>query len=129
MKRTNYIVANWKMNGNENSLAVVKSVLRHVQMKKKSSSKIVICPPFTVLNSFIKNAGKIIDFGAQDAHHENSGAFTGSISSPMIKSLGAKFVLLGHSERRQYQKETIYERSKCFWPISECIDITYGFFD
>jgi len=112
MKRTNYIVANWKMNGNENSLAVVKSVLRHVQMKKKSSSKIVICPPFTVLNSFIKNAGKIIDFGAQDAHHENSGAFTGSISSLMIKSLGAKFVILGHSERRQYQKETIYELRK-----------------
>ena len=112
MKRTNYIIANWKMNGTEKSISLVKSIQKHILKKRILASKIVICPPFTILGNFIQKSNKDIKFGAQDIHYEDSGAFTGSISSLMIKSLGAEFVIIGHSERRQYQKESIIELRK-----------------
>ena len=112
MKRTNYIIANWKMNGTEKSISVLKSIQKHVLRKRISVSKIVICPPFTILGSFIKKTHKTISFGAQDTHYKDLGAFTGSISSLMLKSLGVKYVMVGHSERRQYQNESVSELSK-----------------
>ena len=112
MKRTNYIIANWKMNGTEKSISLVKSIQNHILKKKKYSSKIIICPPFTALSSFIKKSIGSIRFGAQDVHYEEAGAFTGSISASMLKQLGVKFVIIGHSERRQYQNESISELSK-----------------
>ena len=112
MKRTNYIIANWKMNGTEKSISLVKSIEKHLLNKKKRSAKIVICPPFTAISSFIQKSKKVIKFGAQDVHYEETGAFTGSISAPMLKQLGVKFVIVGHSERRQYQKESISELRK-----------------
>ena len=112
MKRTNYIIANWKMNGTEKSISLVKSIQKHILKKRKNSAKIVICPPFTALSSLIKKSKKIIKFGAQDVHYEETGAFTGSISALMLKQLGVKFVIIGHSERRQYQKESIQELSQ-----------------
>ncbi len=112
MKRTNYIIANWKMNGTEKSISLVKSIQNHLLKNRTNSAKIVICPPFTTLSSFIQKSKKIIKFGSQDVHYEEAGAFTGSISSPMLKQLGVKFVIIGHSERRQYQKESIQELSK-----------------
>ncbi len=112
MKRTNYIIANWKMNGTEKSVSLVKSIQKHILKKRKNSAKIVICPPFTALGGLIQKSKKIIKFGAQDVHHEHAGAFTGSISALMLNQLGVKFVIIGHSERRQYQKESIKELSK-----------------
>ena len=112
MKRTNYIIANWKMNGTEKSISLVKSIQNHLLKKRAFSAKIIICPPFTLLSSFIHKSNQAIKFGAQDVHHEESGAFTGSISAPMLKQLGVKFVIIGHSERRQYQKESIEELNK-----------------
>ena len=94
MKRTNYIIANWKMNGTEKSISLVKSIRKHILKKRILASKIVICPPFTILGNFIQKSNKDIKFGAQDIHYEDSGAFTGSISSLMIKSLGAEFVIM-----------------------------------
>ena len=112
MKRTNYIIANWKMNGTEKSISLVKSIQKHILKKRKNSAKIVICPPFTALSSLIQKSKKITMFGAQDVHHEKTGAFTGSISALMLNQIGVKFVIIGHSERRQYQKESISELSK-----------------
>ena len=112
MKRTNYIIANWKMNGTEKSISLIKSIQKHILKKRKNSAKIVICPPFTALSSLIKKSKKIIKFGAQDVHYEETGAFTGSISALMLNQLGVKFVIIGHSERRQYQKESIQELSQ-----------------
>ena len=112
MKRTNYIIANWKMNGTEKSISLVKSIQKYTLKKRTYSSIIVICPPFTSLSSFIQKSNKAIKFGAQDVHYEEAGAFTGSISAQMLKQLGTKFVIIGHSERRQYQKESISELSK-----------------
>ena len=104
MKRTKYTIANWKMNGLNNSIKLVKSIENHIKKTKHSKSKIIICPPFTLLSSFAKIEKKI-SFGGQDCHYLNNGAFTGSISASMLKSIGCKYVIIGHSERRQYQNE------------------------
>ena len=61
-----------------------------------------------MLTNFI-NAKTGIDFGGQDCHHLNEGAFTGCISAQMLKSAGCKYVIIGHSERREYQNETSKE--------------------
>ena len=104
MKRTKYTIANWKMNGLNNSIKLVKSIENHIKKTKHSKSKIIICPPFPLLSNFTKIEKKI-SFGGQDCHYLNNGAFTGSISASMLKSIGCKYVIIGHSERRQYQNE------------------------
>lgn len=86
------VVANWKMN--PRTLAEAKKLFNAVK-----NSGAVICPPFVYLSSLRAN-------GAQDVFYEQTGAFTGEISSVMLKNLGIKYVIIGHSERRKYQKET-----------------------
>ncbi len=108
MKRVKYTIGNWKMNGLNGAVKVVKSIDRHIKKTKHRRSHVVICPPFTLLSNFI-NAKTNIDFGGQDCHYLNEGAFTGSVSAQMLKSLGCKYVIVGHSERREYQKETSEE--------------------
>ena len=75
---------------------------------KPKTSKVVICPPFTLLSELIKKE-KNIKFGGQDCHYKSEGAYTGSISANMLKSINCQYVILGHSERRIYQKETSQE--------------------
>lgn len=68
---------------------------------------IVICPPYTALSEVAETIyGSNIKLGAQDAHWEDEGAFTGEVSVPMLKDVGCEFVVIGHSERRQYFGET-----------------------
>jgi len=85
------IVANWKMN--PGSLPEAKKLF---SLTKKRA---VICPPFVYLAHLRAN-------GAQDCFWEEKGAYTGEISPQMLKRLGVKYVIVGHSERRKYQKET-----------------------
>lgn len=95
------IVANWKMNP-----ASQKSAKRLFEAVKKSvrkvkNTEVVVCPPFIYL-SLLKG----LPLGAQDVFHENEGTFTGEISPLMLKDLGVKHVIVGHSERRMYFGET-----------------------
>lgn len=108
MKRTKYTIANWKMNGQKDSYKLVKSISNYCQKMKRKTSKVVICPPFTLLSELIKKEKKI-KFGGQDCHYKHEGAYTGSISANMLKSINCQYVILGHSERRIYQKETSQE--------------------
>ena len=108
MKRTKYTIANWKMNGQKDSYKLVKSISNHYKKMKPKTSKVVICPPFTLLSEFVKKE-KNIKFGGQDCHYKSEGAYTGSISANMLKSINCRYVILGHSERRIYQKETSQE--------------------
>ena len=108
MKRTKYTIANWKMNGQKDSYKLVKSISNYCQKMKRKTSKVVICPPFTLLSELIKKEKKI-KFGGQDCHYKSEGAYTGSISANMLKSINCQYVILGHSERRMYQKETSQE--------------------
>ena len=95
-------IANWKMFGDLKSLKSIKSVTNLSNKNKYKNIKIIYCPPYTLLNNFvIKTRNSNIDVGAQNCHHEiNTGPYTGSISSTMIKKLGAKYVIIGHSENR-----------------------------
>ena len=108
MKRTKYTIANWKMNGQKDSYKLVKSISNYCQKMKRKTSKVVICPPFTLLSELIKKEKKI-KFGGQDCHYKSEGAHTGSISANMLKTINCQYVILGHSERRIYQKETSQE--------------------
>jgi triosephosphate isomerase len=98
--RKKLIAGNWKMNKTSaDAVALVGDLVQVIG--KQNDVDVVVCPPFTALES----VGKVIDgstvkLGAQNMHHEASGAFTGEISAPMLRSLFATYVILGHSERR-----------------------------
>ena len=95
-------IANWKMFGDLNSVKSIQSVINLSKKKNYKNAKIIYCPPYTLLNNFVVKTRKTnLDVGAQNCHYEiNTGPFTGSISSTMIKKLGAKYVIIGHSENR-----------------------------
>ncbi len=99
MTREKIVIANWKMH-KDRSQAI--EFVRELQPLVKSSlSKVYIAAPFTCIATAAKAAEKTnIVIGAQNMHDQHEGAFTGEISSWMLKELGAEFVLIGHSERR-----------------------------
>ena len=95
-------IANWKMFGDLNSVKSIESVINLTKKKNYKKAKINYCPPYTLLNNFVIKTRKTnLDVGAQNCHYEiNTGPYTGSISSTMIKKLGANYVIIGHSENR-----------------------------
>jgi len=103
------IAGNWKMNKNiVESVSLVKELKDFV--RGIEGVDIVVCPPFTslwVVKEIIN--GTNIHLGAQNMFWETKGAFTGETSPPMLKNVGCEYVILGHSERRQYFKETSEE--------------------
>lgn len=99
------IIANWKCN--PESLEKAKLMFNSIQRLSKKSRKteVVICPPFIYLSSFnLKFAG--FKLGAQNCFWEQAGAFTGEISAKMLKNIGCKYILIGHSERRKNLNES-----------------------
>ena len=97
-----YFVANWKMYGDIKTLKSINNVINLSKLRKFSKVKIIYCPPYTIINNFIdKLKHTNIDVGAQNCHHsETSGPYTGFINSKMLKNLGCKYVIIGHSENR-----------------------------
>ena len=97
-----YFVANWKMYGDIKTLNTLNKVIKFSKLIKFNNSKIIYCPPYTLLNSFVQKLKKTkVDVGAQNCHYSDSnGPFTGSINSRMIKNLGCTYVIIGHSENR-----------------------------
>ena len=99
-----YFIANWKMYGGLNSLNSLDKVVKFFKtFKKKNLIKIVYCPPSTLIGPMSKKLNKTnIVTGAQNCHEQDSyGAFTGSVNSKMLKNIGAKYIIIGHSENRQ----------------------------
>ena len=99
-----YFIANWKMFGSLNSLKSLDKFIKFFKnFKKNTYSKIIYCPPTTLINPMIKKLKKTrIQIGAQNCHeNQNYGAFTGSINAKMLKSVGATYVIIGHSENRK----------------------------
>ena len=94
------IAGNWKMNeGIGESISLVKELKRLV--KDFGDRGIIVCPPFTSLAAVgAEIKGSNIELGAQNMHFEKEGAFTGEVSSLMLKEIGVEYVILGHSERR-----------------------------
>lgn len=104
--RKTVIAGNWKMN---KTAADAKSLVEEIKaaISKNKWCEIVVIPPYVDIPAAVKaTRGSRIAVGAQNMHFENSGAFTGEISAEMLKSIGVKYVVIGHSERRQYFGET-----------------------
>ena len=117
MARKLMIAGNWKMNKTANEgKALVEELKNAVADICPCKVDIIVCPPFTTLTSVLEAAkGSNIKVGAQNIHWAESGAFTGEISGAMLKELGVEYVIIGHSERRQYfgePDETVNKRLK-----------------
>lgn len=106
MMRKKIVAGNWKMNKTtaeaEALVTALKADLAHFR-----EVDVVVCPPFTALSTVSRLVqGTHIDLGAQNMHWEKNGAYTGEVSAEMLRELYCHYVILGHSERRQYFSET-----------------------
>jgi len=105
MPRTPYIAANWKMNKTIAEAAeFIDALLPRIAATQHD---VVVCPPFTALHEVVeRRRGTAVRVAAQNMHEDESGAFTGEVSAPMLVELDVEAVVLGHSERRQFFGET-----------------------
>lgn len=106
--RQKIVAGNWKMHKSlEESQALITEIRGLVRDEYRGQGKVVLAPTFLALPSAVRLVeGTEISISAQNAHYEDQGAFTGEISVPMLKSVGVEYVIIGHSERRQYFGET-----------------------
>jgi len=106
--RTFLIAGNWKMNfGPADSRSFFTDFSTHAN-SVSGKAEVLLCVPFISLESAMDASRKVqgIQIGAQNLHFENDGAYTGEISGSMLKSIGVKYVIVGHSERREYFGES-----------------------
>ncbi len=107
MARPKVIAGNWKMYKTLEETTTLLNELKAALAGIPGSTKVIVCPPYTSLSlaaGLLK--GSVIHLGAQNMSQHEEGAFTGEISWKMLKSAGCEYVILGHSERRQYFGET-----------------------
>jgi triosephosphate isomerase len=103
--RNKIIAGNWKMNKNPEEAK--KYLQEIVPLVKDTKCEIILCVPYIDLKCMVKHAsGTNIKIGAQNMHWEEQGAYTGEISGSMLNTIGVEYVIIGHSERRQYFNET-----------------------
>ena len=98
-----YFVGNWKMFGDFGSFKIVSEINQYIYKSKRlTNNKIILCVPSTLIHFFNKKLkSSLISLGAQNCHyHQGYGPFTGSVSASMLKKMGAKYIILGHSENR-----------------------------
>jgi triosephosphate isomerase (TIM) len=100
------VAGNWKMNGLKGSARVLGQVIDAYTAGLKARVELLVCPPATLVHAFAVAAlGSKVAIGGQDCHAQESGAFTGDVSAEMLADAGAAYVIVGHSERRQYHGE------------------------
>lgn len=101
------LIANWKMNSRLiEGMQLIKQ-LRVYALNRQMSAQIIVCPPYTLLRDMAdKMPGTGIKLGGQNCWYETEGAYTGEVSALMLKEMTCDYVILGHSERRQYNHET-----------------------
>lgn len=101
------IAGNWKMNNTVSESTKLVKLLVEFMDKYEKDREVLVCAPFTSLyciNEIVKNSK--VKLGAQNMHFEEKGAYTGEISPIMLKDIGVEYIIIGHSERRQYFNET-----------------------
>ncbi|MDA3649353.1 triose-phosphate isomerase [Saccharopolyspora indica] len=110
MARTPLIAGNWKMNLNHlEAIALVQKVAFALPEKYFAKVEVAVLPPFTDIRSvqtLVDGDKLLLKYGAQDISAHESGAYTGEVSGPMLAKLGCTYVVVGHSERREYHGET-----------------------
>ena len=105
--RTKIVAGNWKMNKTPSEAGALIAGIRAATNDGDCGVEVVVCVPFTDIPAAAEALkGSKIGLGAQNMHWKESGAYTGEISAAMLKDLGVRYVILGHSERRQYFAET-----------------------
>ena len=103
--RKKVIAGNWKMNKLPNE--AIDFIDRLTPLVKDTKNEVVVCVPYTDLfYALLTEQGTNIKIGAQNMHFEEKGAYTGEVSAQMLKSIGVEYIIIGHSERRQYFNET-----------------------
>ena len=103
--RKKVIAGNWKMNMLPNE--AISCVDELAKLVKDTENEVILCVPYTDLfYALLHVQDTNIKIGAQNMHWEEKGAYTGEVSAPMLKSIGVEYVIIGHSERRQYFAET-----------------------
>jgi triosephosphate isomerase len=106
--RKKFIAGNWKMNLDlSGAIALATGLEERLSHLVANTVDLAVCPPFVYVPAVVKQlAGSNIHVGAQNMYFESNGAFTGEISSEMVKDIGCRYVILGHSERRHILGET-----------------------
>lgn len=107
--RKKIVAGNWKMNLlKDEAQALTAEILGMLHDEELRDVSVVLFPPFVYLNTLINQVAgeKRISIGAQNCSDKSSGAFTGEVAAAMLKSVGCKYVLVGHSERRSYYNES-----------------------
>ena len=105
--RKKIVAGNWKMNLNLQEGVALAKEINEAMTAEKPNCDVVICTPFIHLASVAKELNaSLVDLGAENCADKEKGAYTGEVSAEMVKSTGAQYVILGHSERRQYYGET-----------------------
>lgn len=106
--RKNIVAGNWKMNMDYTSgILLFSEIINMINDEVKGKQEVIVCPPFIHLSSLtqLSKSNTRISVGAQNCHQADSGAFTGEVSASMIQSAGARYVIIGHSERRLFFAE------------------------
>ena len=115
-KRKAIIAGNWKMNKTRPEAKALLEAIKPLVANAAGKIEVIACVPFTNLETAVNTtAGSNVKIGAENVHFEEKGAFNGEISAPMLTELGVEYVVIGHSERRQYfgeTDETVNKRTK-----------------
>ena len=100
------VAGNWKMNGLKSSAKVLEEIHAGYTPGLRAKVDLAVCPPATLVSLLAyASVGSRVAIGGQDCHAKESGAYTGDLSAEMLADAGATYVIVGHSERRQYHKE------------------------
>ena len=110
------IAGNWKMNKTRPEAKELLEAIKPLVANAEGNVEVIACVPYTNLETAVNTvAGSNVKIGAENVHFEKSGAFTGEISADMLTEIGVEYVVIGHSERRQYfgeTDETVNKRTK-----------------
>lgn len=107
MSRTKIVAGNWKMNNDVTQSTNLINAIIEKNLVINADKKVIIAPPFIYLSDIVKalSGNEGFTVAAQNCHHEVSGAYTGEVSATMLKAIGCEYVIIGHSERREYNHE------------------------
>jgi triosephosphate isomerase (TIM) len=106
--RQSLVAGNWKMHGSQASIEqLLTGLTRNLPGFSGSGTEVVVCPTYVhIAQAVASTAGSVIEVGAQDCSHMSSGAYTGEVAAVMLREAGCQWLVLGHSERRQYHGES-----------------------